>query len=115
MRSRSPALRRASFHRRRPIVAPQALDCDRVVWSPAAPQKDPHGGTVSGTPERDVLVVDVDDRPGDDGEVARRVGDAGVNIEPAYTTFGAVRLALGVDDLDKARAAVYAARLPAGA
>jgi len=38
-----------------------------------------------------------------------------VNIEPAYTTFGAVRLALGVDDLDKARAAVYAARLPAGA
>jgi hypothetical protein len=41
--------------------------------------------------ERDVLVVDVEDRPGTMGEVARRVGEAGVNIELAYTTFGAVR------------------------
>jgi hypothetical protein len=56
--------------------------------------------------ERDVLVVDVEDRPGTMGEVARRIGEAGVNIELAYTTFGAVRLVLGVDDLDKARAAV---------
>jgi hypothetical protein len=29
-----------------------------------------------------------------------------VNIELAYTTFGAVQLVLGVDDLDKARAAL---------
>jgi hypothetical protein len=29
-----------------------------------------------------------------------------VNIELAYTTFGAVRLVLGVDDLDRARAAM---------
>jgi hypothetical protein len=29
-----------------------------------------------------------------------------VNIELAYTTFGAVRLVLGVDDLDGARAAI---------
>jgi hypothetical protein len=56
--------------------------------------------------ERDMLVVDVEDRPGTMGEVARRVGEAGVNIELAYTTFGAVRLVLGVDDLDKARAAL---------
>jgi hypothetical protein len=56
--------------------------------------------------ERDVLVVDVEDRPGSMGEVARRVGDAGVNIELVYTTFGEVRLVLGVDDIDKARAAV---------
>jgi hypothetical protein len=28
-----------------------------------------------------------------------------VNIELVYTTFGAVRLVLGVDDLDNARAA----------
>jgi hypothetical protein len=40
------------------------------------------------------------------GEVARRIGNAGVNIELAYTTFGAVRLVLGVDDVDKARAAL---------
>jgi hypothetical protein len=56
--------------------------------------------------ERDVLVVDVEDRPGTMGEVARRIASAGVNIELAYTTFGAVRLVLGVDELDKARAAL---------
>jgi hypothetical protein len=56
--------------------------------------------------ERDVLVLDVEDRPGTMGEVARRLGRAGVNIELAYTTFGAVRLVLGVDDVDKARAAL---------
>jgi hypothetical protein len=56
--------------------------------------------------ERDVLVIDVEDRPGTMGEVARRIGDAGVNIELAYTTFGAVRLVLGVDDMDKAQAAL---------
>jgi hypothetical protein len=56
--------------------------------------------------ERDVLVVDVEDRPGAMGEIARRLGNAGVNIELAYTTFGAVRLVLGVDDMNKARAAL---------
>src|SRR5918994_2085983 len=56
--------------------------------------------------ERDVLVIDVEDRPGTMGEVARKVGDAGVNIGLAYTTFGGVRLVLGVDDLDSARAAL---------
>jgi hypothetical protein len=56
--------------------------------------------------ERDVLVVEVEDRPGTMGDVARRLADAGVNIELAYTTFGRVRLVLGVDDLEKARAAV---------
>jgi hypothetical protein len=56
--------------------------------------------------ERDVLVVEVEDRPGTMGDIARRVADAGVNIELAYTTFGRVRLVLGVDDLEKARAAV---------
>ena len=54
---------------------------------------------------RDVLVVDVEDRPGSMRQVARRIGQAGVNIELVYTTFGAVRLVLGVDDIDKARAA----------
>jgi hypothetical protein len=56
--------------------------------------------------ERDVIVVDVEDRPGSLGEAARRIGNAGVNIELVYTTFGAVRVVLGVDDVDKARAAL---------
>jgi hypothetical protein len=63
--------------------------------------------------ERDVL-VDVPDRPGSMGEVARRIGDAGVNIELVCTTFGEVRLVLGVDDIDKARVrAVVPARVAA--
>jgi hypothetical protein len=62
------------------------------------------GIEVSG--ERDVLVVDIENRPGAMGEVARRIGDAGANIELVYTTFGAVRVVLGVDDVDKARAAL---------
>jgi hypothetical protein len=56
--------------------------------------------------EHDVLVVDVEDRPGAMSEVARNLADAGVNIELAYTTFGGVRLVLGVDDLEKTRAAI---------
>ena len=54
---------------------------------------------------REALVVDIQDRPGTLGEVARTLAEAGVNIELAYTTFGGVKLVLGVDDLDKARAA----------
>jgi hypothetical protein len=56
--------------------------------------------------ERDVLVLEVEDRPGTMAGVARKLGDAGVNVELAYTTFGGVKIVLGVDDLDKARAAV---------
>ena len=56
--------------------------------------------------ERDVIVVDVEDRPGTMAQVARKLADAGVNIELAYAAFGGVRLVLGVDDLEKAREAV---------
>jgi hypothetical protein len=38
--------------------------------------------------ERDVIVVDVPDSPGTMAQVARKLADAGVNIELAYTTFG---------------------------
>jgi hypothetical protein len=56
--------------------------------------------------ERDALVVEVEDRPGTLGDVARGIADAGVNIGLAYATFDGVQLVLGVDDLDDARAAV---------
>jgi hypothetical protein len=55
---------------------------------------------------REVLVIDVDDRPGTLGELARTLGDASVNIELAYTTFGGVKLVVATDDLDSARAAL---------
>ncbi len=56
--------------------------------------------------EREVLVVDIEDRPGTLGELARTLGEANVNIELAYTTFGGIKLVVATDDLDSARAAL---------
>jgi hypothetical protein len=55
---------------------------------------------------REVLVVDLKDRPGTLGELARRFAEANVNIELAYTTFGGVKLVVATDDLVAARAAL---------
>jgi len=55
--------------------------------------------------ERQVLVLEVEDRPGAFGEVSRRITNAGVNVDLAYLGTNN-RLVLGADDLDKARAAV---------
>ena len=55
--------------------------------------------------ERDVLVLEVEDRPGVVGSVARSIANAGVNIELVYLAAN-TRLVIGVDDLDKARAVV---------
>ena len=51
-------------------------------------------------------MVDVVDRPGSLGELARELAEANVNIDLAYTTFGGVRLVIATDDLDNARAAL---------
>jgi hypothetical protein len=56
--------------------------------------------------EREVLVIDIEDRPGTLGELARTLGEANVNIEFAYTTFGGVKLVVATDDMDSARAAL---------
>jgi hypothetical protein len=56
--------------------------------------------------EREVLVVDVEDRPGSLGELMRELADANVNVELAYTTFGGVRIVIATDDLENARAAL---------
>jgi hypothetical protein len=56
--------------------------------------------------EREVLVVDIQDRPGSLGELARELSEANVNIDLAYTTFGGVRLVIATDDLESARAAL---------
>jgi hypothetical protein len=61
-------------------------------------------GGIRVSAERDPLVVELENRPGAMRDVARKLADRGVNIEFAYTTFGGVKLVLGVDDLDKARA-----------
>jgi hypothetical protein len=56
--------------------------------------------------EREVLVVDIQDRPGSLGELARELSEANVNIDLAYTTFGGVKLVVATDDLENARAAL---------
>ena len=56
--------------------------------------------------EREVLVIDVTDQPGSLGGLARALGEANVNIELAYTTFGGIKLVIATDDLDSARAAL---------
>jgi hypothetical protein len=55
--------------------------------------------------EREVLVIDIEDRPGTLGELARSLGEASVNIELAYTTFG-VKLVIATEDIESALAAL---------
>ncbi|GII58288.1 amino acid-binding protein [Planotetraspora thailandica] len=55
---------------------------------------------------REVMVVDIEDRPGTLGELARELAEANVNIDLAYTTFGGVRLVIATDDLDAAASAL---------
>ncbi len=57
--------------------------------------------------ETDVLVLDVEDRPGTLGNVARRLANAGVNLQIAYMATS-TRLVIGADDLAKARTAIEA-------
>jgi hypothetical protein len=56
--------------------------------------------------DREVLVIDVSDQPGTLGGLARALGEANVNIELAYTTFGGIKLVIATDDVDSARAAL---------
>src|SRR4051812_21029952 len=56
--------------------------------------------------EREVLVVDLADRPGSLGELARMLADANVNVDLAYTTFGATRIVIATEDLQNARSAL---------
>jgi hypothetical protein len=61
------------------------------------------GMEVSG--EREVLVFEINDRPGAFGEVARKIADAGVNVDLGYLATR-TRLVIGADDLEKAQAAL---------
>ena len=56
--------------------------------------------------EREVMVVEVEDRPGAIGEVGRQLADANVNVDLAYTTFEGVKIVIATDDLASARAAL---------
>ena len=60
---------------------------------------------------REVLVVDLEDRPGTLGELMRELADANVNVELAYTTFGSnahprATVVIATDDMQAARDAI---------
>jgi hypothetical protein len=56
--------------------------------------------------EREAVVVDLHDKPGAMGEIARDLADAGVNIDVAYTIFSGVRLVILTEDVEAARRAL---------
>ena len=57
--------------------------------------------------ETDVVVLEVEDRPGVLGNVARRLANAGVNLPIAYLAPSS-KLVVGADDLEQTRAAIEA-------
>ena len=62
------------------------------------------GGIVVAS-EQEVAVLKVEDRPGVMGEVSRKLGDAGVNLNLVYLATN-TRLVFGADDLAAAKAAL---------
>jgi len=76
-----------------------------LVEDPAAARKAIEAAKLHIQEERDVLVLKLGDRPGELGNVCRKIAQAGVNINLTYAATD-TRLVFGVDDLDKARAAV---------
>ena len=53
--------------------------------------------------EREVLLVDIEDKPGELGRITRQISDGGVNLDLIYISKGG-KLVLGGDDMEKARA-----------
>jgi len=78
-----------------------------LVGDPAKARRALESGKVPVVREQDVLVLDVKDRPGELGDIARRLANAGVNIHLAYLATS-TRLVLGVDDIQKAQGALRA-------
>jgi hypothetical protein len=56
--------------------------------------------------EREAVIVDLHDKPGAMGEIARDLADAGVSIDVAYTIFSGVRLVIVTEDVEAARGAL---------
>jgi hypothetical protein len=61
---------------------------------------------ISVADEREAVIVDLHDKPGAMGEIARDLAEAGVNIDVAYTIFSGVRLVILTEDVEAAREAL---------
>ncbi len=55
--------------------------------------------------EREVVVVEADDRPGAFGDIARKIANEGVNFDLVYMATN-TRLVVGTNDLEKTRSAL---------
>ena len=76
-----------------------------LVEDPAAARQAFEAAGVDVGREREVLIVDFENRPGGFGRIARRISDAGVNVDLFYLV-AETRFVVGVDDLDAARTAL---------
>ncbi len=63
--------------------------------------------------EEEVLVIEVEDRPGVIGDIGTALGDAGVNVSLIYLAT-ATRLVVGADDLRAAKAVLVDSRAALG-
>jgi len=90
--------------------------CTRPSWSAALhilvpyPEAAKHALATAGvtiTSEREVVVVDADDRPGVLADLARTVAEAGVDLDLLYLATK-TRIVFGSPDLDGLRAALGA-------
>ena len=77
------------------VIVEDAVEARRVL----------EGGSFQVTDEREVLILEVENRPGSLGEIARKIANAGVNIDLLYIASNN-RLVVGVDNLEGARAVV---------
>ncbi|MGH2724229.1 MAG: ACT domain-containing protein [Actinomycetota bacterium] len=75
-----------------------------LVDDPAAARQALKDAGIQVSSEREMVVLPVEERPGELGRAARTLADAGVNIELAYPA--ETGLAFGVDDPDRARGAL---------
>ena len=55
--------------------------------------------------QREVLVFDIEDKPGRFGEICRKMANAGINIDLSYLATN-TRLVLGTNDIEKARSLI---------
>ncbi|HJT92257.1 MAG TPA: amino acid-binding protein [Mycobacterium sp.] len=63
------------------------------------------GAAITIAAEEEVMVLEIEDRPGSLGEVARKLGDAKVNVTTAYLATN-TRLVLAADNLAAAKSAL---------
>src|SRR2546423_14486199 len=90
-------------------IAGFAIDAQGIahllVEDAAGARKAIEGAGIEVREEADALVIDVQDRPGELGKIARKIANAGVNVTFGYLATNN-RLVLGADDIAKAKSAL---------